>query len=183
MLKKFILKNEYKLFFTFLKISALTLGGGYAMVPIIEREIIKKNIIDKEEFIILFSKAQSSPGPIAVNTAFMIGKKLGGFLLGLYYVLGVFIPPFFAILIVSSFFKRYSNLEFVQYFLQGIRIGISVILLNFLISLVKKFKILELIFLALGFILIFFFNIHSIYTLILITFLYLIFILRKKDVF
>lgn len=172
---------KYKLFFTFLKISALTLGGGYAMVPIIEREIIKKNIIDKEEFLILFSKAQSSPGPIAVNTAFMVGMKLGGVLLGFYYVLGVFIPPFFAILIVSSLFKQYSDFKVVEYFLEGVRVGISVILLNFLIGIVKNYRIFEYIFLILGFFLIFFFKIHSIYVLILITFLYLFLVERKKN--
>lgn len=174
---------KYKLFFTFLKISALTLGGGYAMVPIIEREIIKKNIIDKEEFLNLFSKAQSSPGPIAVNTAFMIGMKLGGILLGFYYVLGVFLPPFFAILIVSSLFIKYSNLKIIQYFLEGIRVGISVILINFLIGIVKNFRIFEFIFITLGFILIYFFKIHSIYVLILITFSYLIslFLGKRSD--
>ncbi|MBC7194560.1 MAG: chromate transporter [Caldisericia bacterium] len=172
---------KYKLFFTFLKISALTLGGGYAMVPIIEREIIKKNIIDKEEFLILFSKAQSSPGPIAVNTAFMVGMKLGGVLLGFYYVLGVFIPPFFAILIVSSLFKQYSGFKVVEYFLEGVRVGISVILLNFLIGIVKNYRIFEYIFLILGFFLIFFFKIHSIYVLIFITFLYLFLVERKKN--
>ena len=165
---------KYKLFFTFLKISALTLGGGYAMVPIIEREIIKKNVIDKEDFIKLFSKAQSSPGPIAINTAFIIGMKLGGILLGLYYVLGVFIPPFFAILIVASLFKKYINLIYVQNFLEGIRVGISVILINFLYGIVKNFKIYEFTFLILGFLLIYFLKLHSIYTLIMITFLYFI---------
>ncbi len=165
---------KYKLFFTFLKISALTLGGGYAMVPIIEREIIKKNVIEKEEFLTLFSKAQSSPGPIAVNTAFMIGMKLGGVFLGLYYVLGVFIPPFFAILIVASLFKRYIDLIYIQHFLEGIRVGIAVILINFLFGLVKNFKFLEIIFLLFGFFLIFFLKLHSIYTLISITFLYFI---------
>ncbi|MDI6860887.1 MAG: chromate transporter [Caldisericia bacterium] len=164
------------LFFTFLKISALTLGGGYAMVPIIEREIIKKNIIDKEEFLKLFSKAQSAPGPIAVNTAFMIGMKLGGILLGFYYVLGVFIPPFFAILIVASLFKKYINLFYIQYFLEGIRVGIAVILINFFLGIIKNFKIYEFVFLLFGFLLIYFLKLHSIYTLVSITFLYFIFI-------
>lgn len=153
------------------------------MVPIIEKEILKKNIIDKEEFLILFSKAQSSPGPIAVNTAFMVGMKLGGVLLGFYYVLGVFIPPFFAILILSSFFKKYSDLKVVQYFLEGIRVGVSVILLNFLIGIIKNYRIFEYIFLIFGFFLIYFFKIHSIYALILITFLYFLLIAGKKKWF
>ncbi|MCX8094778.1 MAG: chromate transporter [Caldisericia bacterium] len=171
---------KYKLFFTFLKISTLTLGGGYAMVPIIEREIIKKNVIEKEEFLNLFSKAQSSPGPIAVNTAFMVGMKLGGVMLGLYYVLGVFIPPFFAILIVASLFKKYIDILYVQHFLEGIRVGISIILINFLLGIIKNFKIIEAIFLLFGFLLIFLFKLHSIYTLVLITFFYFVFTSKRN---
>jgi len=171
--------NKYKLFFTFLKISALTLGGGYAMVPIIEREIIKKNIIEKDDFIILFSKAQSAPGPIAINTAFMVGMKIGGIFLGLYYVLAVFIPPFFIISLIATLIKRYADLIYIQYFLEGIRVGLSVILINFLFSLIKNFKYIEFIFLLIGFLLIYFFKFYSIYTLLIITFSYLIVTIKK----
>ncbi|MGB9749524.1 MAG: chromate transporter [Caldisericia bacterium] len=173
--------NKYKLFFTFLKISALTLGGGYAMVPIIEREIIKKNIIEKDDFVILFSKAQSAPGPIAINTAFMVGMKIGGIFLGLYYVLAVFIPPFLIISFIATLIKRYSDLIYIQYFLEGIRVGLSVILINFLFGLIKNFKYIEFIFLLIGFILIYFFKFYSIYTLIIITFSYLIVTIKGKD--
>jgi len=173
--------NKYKLFFTFLKISALTLGGGYAMVPIIEREIIKKNIIEKDDFDILFSKAQSAPGPIAINTAFMVGMKLSGVFLGLFYVLAVFIPPFLVISLIASLIKRYADLSYVQYFLEGIRVGISVILINFLFGLIKKYRYLEFLFLLLGFLLIHLVKINSIYTLLMITFLYFIFTLKRKN--
>lgn len=174
--------NKYKLFFTFLKISALTLGGGYAMVPIIEKEIVKKNIIKKDDFHILFSKAQSAPGPIAINTAFIIGMKLGGILLGIYYVLAVFIPPFFAISLIATLIKKYADLSILKFFLEGIRIGISVILINFLLSIIKNFKTSEFIFLLVGFILIYFFKFHSIYVLLIITFSYLIFLFITKNV-
>jgi len=173
--------NKYKIFFTFLKISALTLGGGYAMVPIIEREIIKKNIIEKDKFFILFSKAQSAPGPIAINTAFMVGMELGGVFLGLYYVLAVFIPPFFAIVLIATLIGKYADSTYIKIFLEGIRIGISVILINFLFGLIKNFKFLDFTFLLIGFILIYFFKFYSIYTLIIITFSYFIFLLKGKD--
>jgi chromate transporter len=173
--------NKYKLFFTFLKISTLTLGGGYAMVPIIEREIIKKNVIQKDDFDILFSKAQSAPGPIAINTAFMVGMKLSGAFLGLFYVLAVFIPSFLAISLIASLIKRYADLTYVQYFLEGIRVGISVILINFLFGLIKKFRYLEFLFLLIGFLLIHLVKISSIYTLLIVTFLYFIFTLKRKN--
>lgn len=173
--------NKYKLFFTFLKISALTLGGGYAMVPIIEREIINKKILEKEEFLNLFVKAQSAPGPIAINTAYMVGMKLGGTFLGFFYVLGVFIPPFFSILFITSLIKRYSNIIYIQYFLEGIRIGISVILLNFLYNMIKKYKFIEFFYLLIGFFLIFYFKLHSIYTFLIITFLYFLTIFKRDD--
>ncbi|MGQ9845496.1 MAG: chromate transporter [Caldisericia bacterium] len=174
--------NKFKLFFTFLKISTLTLGGGYAMVPIIEREIVKKNIFKEDDFYILFSKAQSAPGPIAINTAFMVGTKLGGIFLGLYYVLAVFIPPFILISLIVSIIKKYADLFYIKFFLEGIRIGISVILINFLLGIIKNFKISEFIFLLVGFILIYFFKFHSIYVLLIITFSYLIFLFKTKDV-
>lgn len=174
--------NKFKLFFTFLKISALTLGGGYAMVPIIEKEIVKKNILEKNDFHILFSKAQSAPGPIAINTAFMVGIKLGGIFLGLYYVLAVFIPPFFLLSLIVSIFKKYADLSYIKIFLDGIRIGISVILINFLLGIIKNFETSEFIFLLVGFILIYFFKFYSIYVLLIITFSYLIFLFKTKDV-
>lgn len=111
----------------------------------------------------------------------MVGMKLSGAFLGLFYVLAVFIPPFLTISLIASLIKRYADLSYVQYFLEGIRVGISVILINFLFGLIKKYRYLEFLFLLLGFLLIHLVKITSIYTLLMITFLYFIFTLKRKN--
>ncbi|EGO88932.1 chromate transporter [Clostridium botulinum C str. Stockholm] len=109
MIKKQKLKVYIEMFVIFLKIGAFTIGGGYAMLPLIEREIVdKKSWIEKEEYLDMIALAQSSPGPIAVNTSVFVGYKIGGALGVLATTLGAVLPSFLIILIVASFLWKFK---------------------------------------------------------------------------
>ena len=90
-------KELFSIFYIFFKISGFTIGGGYAMVPAIERNLINKKFISEKEFLKLLSIAQSMPGPIAFNLSVLLGSKLRGFWGALFASIGVLIPPFFGI--------------------------------------------------------------------------------------
>ncbi|HII94810.1 MAG TPA: chromate transporter [Candidatus Methanofastidiosum sp.] len=107
------------IFYIFLKISGLTIGGGYAMIPAIERNLINKKLITEKEFFNLLSIAQSMPGPIAFNLSILLGRKLRGFWGAVFASFGVIIPPFFGIIIVASLIQANSDSVYVNKFLNG----------------------------------------------------------------
>lgn len=134
-----ILKKYLNLFSIFFKIGAFTFGGGYAMVPIMEREIVEnKKLIDNEEFIDMLALAQASPGPIAVNTSIFIGYKLNGILGALTCLLGTVLPSFSIILIVAIFFNQFKNISIVNKIFSGIRPAIAALILSSVITMIKK---------------------------------------------
>lgn len=93
------------MFWSFFKIGAFTIGGGYAMLPLIQKEVVeKKKWIEEEEFLDMIAIAQSSPGPIAVNTAVFVGYKLEGIPGLVFTTLGSVLPSFIIIIIVAFFF-------------------------------------------------------------------------------
>lgn len=111
------------LFFSFFKIGAFTIGGGYAMIPLIEREVVdNKRWIEKEEFTEMLALAQTSPGPIAVNTAVFVGYKLSKVRGSLVAILGAILPSFVIILLIAFFFSQtFRTSELVQRIFKGIR--------------------------------------------------------------
>ena len=130
-----------QLFLTFLKIGLFTFGGGYSMIPLIQREAIeKKKWIDYDEFLDIIAIAESTPGPIAVNSATYIGYKLKGVIGALMATLGVVIPSFVVILLVSLFFLQFKNNIYIAYAFQGIRIGVAILIMNAGIKLYQKLK-------------------------------------------
>lgn len=134
-----ILKKYLNLFSIFFKIGAFTFGGGYAMVPIMEREIVEnKKLINSEEFIDMLALAQASPGPIAVNTSIFIGYKLNGILGALTCLLGTVLPSFSIILIVAIFFNQFKNISIVNKIFSGIRPAIAALILSSVITMIKK---------------------------------------------
>lgn len=113
------------LFLTFLKIGAFTFGGGYAMIALLENEFSeKKNWLTKEEFIDMTAIAESTPGPTAINSATFIGYKIGGFLGALVATIGVCIPSFLIIYIISLFFDKFLSLKYVGFAFKGIQVGV-----------------------------------------------------------
>ena len=96
----------WTLFLTFVKIGTFTIGGGYAMLPLIQREVVDKGWLSKEDFIDLFSVAQSLPGIFAVNISIFVGYKLKKVPGGIVCALGSILPSFFIILAIALFFTH-----------------------------------------------------------------------------
>ena len=113
---------HYALFKTFFKIGAFTLGGGYAMIPIIEAEVVDKHKwIDREEFVDLIAVAQSCPGVFAANISIFIGYKLRKVRGALCSCLGTILPSFLIILLIAMFFHRFMEVGWVASMFRGIR--------------------------------------------------------------
>ena len=111
-----------QLFWTYLKIGTFTIGGGYVMLSMIEREIVdRKGWIDSEEFMNMIALAQAAPGLIAVNSAIFIGWRIGGWRGVMATVLGAVLPSFFIILAIAMLFQDYKNYPAVEAIFKGIR--------------------------------------------------------------
>ena len=116
------MKQYFELFLSFLKIGLFTFGGGYAMIPIIEKEVIdNRKWIEQKEFLDLLTLAQSAPGPISLNTAVFVGYKLYGYRGALTALAGVVTPSFLIILTVAIFFSQIRNNPVIDAAFKGIR--------------------------------------------------------------
>ena len=134
-------KTLWQLFITYLKIGLFTFGGGYAMIALIEDEIsTKKKWISKEELADIITIAESTPGPIAINSATYIGYKMGGVLGSALATAGVVIPSLVIIFIISMFFDLFMSFEIVQYAFMGIKCAVGLIILRTGWKMVKSFK-------------------------------------------
>lgn len=134
-------KTLWQLFATLFKIGLFTFGGGYAMFPLLERELVeKKGWIEKEEFIDMVAIAESTPGPVAINTATFVGFRRAGIPGSLAATLGVCLPSFLIIYAVSLFFDRFLSLSLVAAAFRGIQV--CVVFLVFWAG-IKLFRILK----------------------------------------
>lgn len=137
-------KKENKLlalFLTFLKIGAFTFGGGYAMIPLIQREIVeKKKWITNDDILEVVAIAESTPGPIAVNSATFVGYRVAGTLGAFCATVGVVIPSFVVILAISYVLEQFENLAAVQYAFYGIRAGVLALILKALVTMYQECK-------------------------------------------
>lgn len=108
--KKLDWKMLWSLFVTFFKIGAFTFGGGYAMIPIIEREIVDgKGWISREDVVDMLAVSQSLPGVIAINSATFVGTKIGGFIGAVAATIGVVLPSIIIITIIAAFFMTFKD--------------------------------------------------------------------------
>lgn len=123
------------------KIGLFTFGGGYAMIAILERELVeKKQWIEREEFTDLIAIAESTPGPIAINSATYIGYKICGVLGSVFATLGVVLPSFIIIFIISLFFEAFLAIKWVGYAFKGIQACVAFLILNAGIKMLKVVK-------------------------------------------
>lgn len=130
-----------KLFYTFFKIGLFTFGGGYAMVGIIQAEIVeKKHWIRQDEFFEILVIAESTPGPISVNVATYVGYKVAGFIGSIFSTLGLVLPSLIIIFIISLFFEDFLTLTIVEKAFKGIKVGVMVLLVTTVIKLAKQMK-------------------------------------------
>ena len=112
----------FQLFYSFSKIGLFTFGGGYAMIPIIQREVIdRRRWIGEQEFLDLLTLAQSAPGPISLNTAVFVGYKMYGYRGALTSLLGVVMPSFLILLLVAMFFSQVRHNAIVDAAFKGMR--------------------------------------------------------------
>ena len=128
-----------QLFLTYLKIGTFTLGGGYAMLPLIQREIVeRKHWISEEEFVSMIALAQAAPGLIAVNSAIFIGWRCGGWKGVLGAVLGAVLPSFVIILTIAMIFSEWKNYPAVEAIFKGIRPAVVALIVAPLVGMAKR---------------------------------------------
>ncbi len=133
------LSNSFQLFAAFFKIGAFTFGGGYAMVPLIEREAVEKHHwITDEDILNILAIAESTPGPISINSATFIGYKVAGFLGAAAATLGTALPSYLIISVLSLFIMQYKQIQWLAWMFDGIRAGVVVLVFNAVLKLGKK---------------------------------------------
>lgn len=133
------LKKVFQLFITFIKIGAFTFGGGYAMVPLIQRETVeKKKWINDDDILEIVAIAESTPGPIAVNFATFVGYKTAGVLGAAAATIGVVLPSFTIIYFISFVIDKFENNTAVKYAFSGIRAGVLALIIKALWTMSKK---------------------------------------------
>ena len=132
-------KKALKLFITFFKIGAFTFGGGYAMIPLIQHEVTVKNKwITDDDILEIVAISESTPGPIAVNSATFVGYRVCGVLGSIAATLGVVVPSFLIMLVVFFVLDEFQHLKPVQYAFMGIRACVLALVLKALVSMYKK---------------------------------------------
>ena len=171
-----------EMFITFFKIGAFTFGGGYAMIPLIEEEVVKnKGWIEKEEFMDILVVAQSLPGALAVNSSVFIGYRIGGFIGAIMALLAVVLPSFFIILIIAAFFMKFRDNYYVNAVFKGITAAVPMLVLVGAISLSKGLSknIRTILTITIALIALIFFNIHPV-LVVVISGIYGAMFLREK---
>ena len=133
------MKELLDLFLTFARIGGLTFGGGYAMLPMLQREVVdKRGWATNDELMDYYAIGQCTPGVIAVNTATFIGNKNRGVLGAIFATLGVVFPSLVIITIITAFISNFSEIAAVRNAFAGIRVCVFVLILNAVIKLGKS---------------------------------------------
>lgn len=157
------------LFFSLAKVGAVTFGGGMAMLPILQRELIeKKSWLTEEELLDYYAIGQSTPGIIAVNVATFVGYKQAGMLGGIVATLGMVFPSIVIILLIAHFISAVNHFTIAQKALRGINVAVASLLTSVVFRFSKKTVISMFAFVvfALSFTLIFFFRIPSFFVIL-----------------
>ena len=133
------MKELIQLFVSFAKVGVMTFGGGYAMIPILEREIVdKKGWASSEELMDYYAVGQCTPGVIAVNTATFIGQKRGGIIGGIIATLGVVFPSLVIITLIAGILTNFADIPAVKHAFAGTRVCVCVLIFNAVTKLWKK---------------------------------------------
>ena len=132
-------KTLWSLFCTFFKIGGFTFGGGYAMIPLIQKEAVEnKQWVTDDDILEIIAIAESTPGPIAINSATFVGYRTCGVLGAACATLGVVLPSFVIILLISFVLEQFQEIKAVQYAFNGIRAGVLALLFKALWGMYKK---------------------------------------------
>ena len=163
------LKDFFELYFAFVKIGAFTFGGGLAMMPIMQRELIeKRGWITDDELIDYFAIGQSTPGIIAVNVATFVGYKRLGWPGGIIGTLGVVTPSWVIIMILAGAISSIDRYPLAQKALKGINVAVAALLTSVIVKFSKKNikNIWNALFMLLAFVLIYFFKVQSVWIIL-----------------
>lgn len=132
-------RRIWLLFLTFFKIGAFTFGGGYAMIPLISKEVVETHKwITDDDILEIVAIAESTPGPIAINSATFVGFRVAGFWGAFAATFGVVLPSFVVITVLSFVLRQFQSLKPVKYAFYGIRAGVLALLLKALYTMFKK---------------------------------------------
>ena len=135
------MKKHLSLFFTMLKIGLFTFGGGYAMIALLENTFVeKKKYMEKDEFLDMVAIAESTPGPIAINAATYIGYKRAGILGSVMATVGVCIPSFVIIFLISLFFDSFLSFSLVEAAFKGIQVCVVYLIFSAGLKMLKQMK-------------------------------------------
>ena len=133
------MRKEWTLFITFLKIGAFTFGGGYAMIALLENEFVeRKKWIKKDDFLNMVAIAESTPGPVAINSATYIGYKIAGLFGAAAATVAVCIPSFTVIFCISLFFDQFLSLTWVSRAFRGIQVCVIYLILTAGLKMLKS---------------------------------------------
>ena len=128
-------RQLFQIFTTFMKIGIFTFGGGYAMIPLIQRETVdKRKWVDDDDILDIVAIAESTPGPIAINASTFVGYRVGGFFGAVVGTVGMILPSFIIILAISFVLNSFQNVQAVKYAFNGIRAGVLVMAAAFILS-------------------------------------------------
>ncbi len=128
-----------KLFLTFFRIGAFTFGGGYAMIPLIQKEVVdNEEWLQEKDILDIIAIAESTPGPIAINSATFVGYKVAGVFGAMAATLGVVLPSFVIILTLSYVIEQFNHIDAVKYAFNGIRAGVLALILKAMYSMYRS---------------------------------------------
>lgn len=171
-----------EMFISFFKIGAFTFGGGYAMIPLIEEEVVKnKKWMENQEFMDILVVSQSLPGALAINCSIFLGYKIGGFLGAIMALLAVILPSFLIIIAIAVFFMQFRDNYYVNAAFKGITAAVPMLVLIGAVSLGKGLEKSKrtVITIIVGLIALVIFDIHPV-LVIIVSAIYGIIFLRKK---
>lgn len=166
------IKIYLTLFFSTLKISAFTFGGGFVIIPMLRSKFVNSlHWIEDEEMLDLIAIAQSTPGAIAVNASVLIGYRIAGIKGALTTILGTVLPPMVILSVISLFYAAFRDNRIVSYVLKGMQAGVSAVIIDVVITMahniIKDKRIFPVLIMIAAFVLTHVFNINVIYIVLI----------------
>lgn len=132
-------KFYWKLFMSTFLLSAFTFGGGYVIVPLMKKKFVDKlNWIEEEEMLNMVAIAQSSPGPIAVNTSILVGYRMAGLPGALLSTFGTVLPPLIILTVISFFYQSFRDSTVVRALLKGMQAGVAAVIIDVVLGMTGK---------------------------------------------
>lgn len=163
------IKTIFELYYTFAKIGTFTIGGGLAMMPMMERELINnKHWITEEDLLDYYAIGQSTPGIVAVNVATFVGFRQAGIIGGIFATLGMVTPSLLIIMILAGLINSISDYPYVQKALSGINVAVAALLTSVVVKFAKKTikKIIHALYMLCAFSLVFFFKVPPVWIIL-----------------